>query len=224
MNNAIKITKANLNLNIPRPMWLMLFMAAVLCAPNYPRIVGALFIVSLLSSVLGFMRENRSQDFFETLPVTAKDIVMGRMFTIMAIELIYMLAMVLFDVIACFAAFDGGTIATTAVGLKATVAFFGVVFVVYGTYNLTFMSLYEGKGRTPTSLALGIILGLLASVVPYGIIEALVQTVSAVGEALNTFSLSTLWIQAIVLAAGIGIYIGLSLLAVNIVTSKKKQR
>ena len=214
MNRTLNVARVHLKFDVPKPMWLMLLMSGTMLAPNYPRIVSALLAVSLLSSVVGFIRENRAEEFLETLPVGRRDIIGGHMVTLAAIETIYILCMAVFDVIACALPFFDTSIAASAVGMTGTVAFFGVVFMTYGVFNLVFTVIYRRNGRTPSSLALGLIVALIVCAVPYGIVEALVQTVAAVGEVFTSFSVEALPVQFAVLFVGIALFVALSALGV----------
>ena len=68
MTTAIKLAKAHLKLNFPKPMAILFLMSLTMLAPHYPRIVSAMFFVMMISSALGITRETRSEELLLTLP------------------------------------------------------------------------------------------------------------------------------------------------------------
>lgn len=212
MNTAIKLARAHFKLDFPKPMWLMLLIGAVMCAPNYPRIVAVMCMTMMIGSLLGIVRETRSEELFLTLPIRRRDAVKGQALFTSCIQLIYLSVCALFAVVALFIPFFGQPIAQAQPGIPGNIAFFGIALFSYGMFNLAFFPLYYCKGgaTTPTSLFVACIVAILSAIGPYGIFEALAQTVPQVGGVLLSFDSSTLAWQLLMLFCGILLYVGLT--------------
>lgn len=217
MKTAFKQVKLHFALNFPKPMYLLFALGVLMLAPNYPRIVCAMFAIMLISSLLGITRENRSSDFMSSLPIKRSDIAKGQALFVMAVESIYFVCMAVFAVIACFVPFGESTIAETTVGMYGGVAFFGVMLAVYGVFNLVFFPLYFRGGKcSPSSMLGGMFFGVVAGGIVYMIAEILSQSIASVNAVFTRFDSGVLLPQILILIAGLAVFAALSFVSIKL--------
>ena len=217
MKRLLSQIKFHFALNFPLPLWLMMLLGSLMLAPNYPRMVAALFVVMLITSLLSVMRENRSNDMMLIMPIKRGEVASGQVAFIVVVQLIYIAFTAVFAIIAAFVPFNGSTLALTSVGMISSAAFFGVMLGVYGVFNLAFFPLYFKGGKcSPSSMAVAVAVALICGGALYGIAETISQLVPGANAVFASLSLSVLPWQILTLAVGMGIYALTSLLAVKL--------
>ena len=222
MTTAIKLAKAHLKLNFPKPLAILFLMSLTMLAPHYPRIVSAMFFVMMISSALGITRETRSEELLLTLPAKRSDLVKGQALFVFILQLVYLLCCAAAALAAMFIPFYGKTVAVAQPGMVGNLAFFGVALAVYGAFNFAFMPLYYIKNGkvSPATLLIACIAALVAGFAVYGIFELLAQFVPSVGAVLRSFDFGTLGWQLLVLLGGAVFYVGASALSVMLAVKR----
>lgn len=118
--------------------YIFLSFAFMLLIPNYP------YLVSFFYTTLGifFMclssRENHDLEYSLNLPVRKRDLVGARILTVCIFELLTIVATIPFAVLRC-------TVLNTSAnqaGLMPSLAFYGIAFLYFGIFNLSFFTAY----------------------------------------------------------------------------------
>lgn len=118
--------------------YIFLSFAFMLLIPNYP------YLVSFFYTTLGifFMclssRENHDLEYSLNLPVRKRDLVGARLLTVCIFELLTIVATIPFAVLRC-------TVLNTSLnqaGSMPSLAFYGIVFLYFGIFNLSFFTAY----------------------------------------------------------------------------------
>ena len=165
--------------------------------PHYPMIIGVSYFMLALFIALSEANANKDHEFTISLPITRDSVVRAKHLTVVAVELIQLGALALVAVVAAQLNPEG-----SAVSLDGNFAFFGVVLVSLGLFNLVFLPGYFTTGyRTGRP-------GVLAALVffgSYAIAEVVVALVPPVKEVLDTLDPA--------MAAGALVYVGLTLVS-----------
>ena len=173
--------------------------------PHYPMILGISYFMLALFIALSEANANKDHEFTISLPITRDSVVRAKHLTVVAVELIQLGALALVAVVAAQLNPEG-----SAVSLDGNFAFFGVVLVSLGLFNLVFLPGYFTTGyRTGRP-------GVLAGLVffgSYAIAEVVVALVPPVKEVLDTLDPAMAGPQLLVLAAGALVYVGLTLVS-----------
>ena len=171
--------------------------------PHYPMIIGVSYFMLALFIALSEANANKDHEFTISLPITRDSVVRAKHLTVVAVELIQLGALALVAVVAAQLNPEG-----SAVSLDGNFAFFGVVLVSLGLFNLVFLPGYFTTGyRTGRP-------GVLAALVffgSYAIAEVVVALVPPV--VLDTLDPAMAGRQLLVLAAGALVYVGLTLVS-----------
>ena len=173
--------------------------------PHYPMILGISYFMLALFIALSEANANKDHEFTISLPITRDSVVRAKHLTVVAVELIQLGALALVAVVAAQLNPEG-----SAVSLDGNFAFFGVVLVSLGLFNLVFLPGYFATGyRTGRP-------GVLAALVffgSYAIAEVVVALVPPVQDVLDTLDPAMAGRQLLVLAAGALVYVGLTLVS-----------
>ncbi len=177
-------------------------LAAMLLIPNYPYYVA--FFYQTLGIFFIFLNGNATRDVFFTtlLPVRKRDVVRARLGTVVTFELLQILAAVPFAFLRS-AVIPGENLA----GMEANTALFGLVFVMYGIFNLVFLTMFY---RTAYKAGLPFLLSCAAMSVFVVLAEVAIQLTPALKEALDTLNPAYLPQQLAVLLAGMAVYAALT--------------
>ena len=173
--------------------------------PHYPMILGISYFMLALFIALSEANANKDHEFTISLPITRDSVVRAKHLTVAAVQLIQLGALALVAVVAAQINPEG-----SAVSLDGNFAFFGVVLVSLGLFNLVFLPGYFTTGyRTGRP-------GVLAALVffgSYAIAEVVVALVPPVQDVLDTLDPAMAGRQLLVLAAGALVYVGLTLVS-----------
>ncbi len=189
---------------------LFLLLGAMLLIPAYP--YYAAFIYTCLSVFFLFLsaRENQDTRFTALLPVKKSDVVKGRCITVAAVELMQLLAGVPF---AFLTARVNPNPAGNPVGIEANAAFFGLVLLLFGLFNVTFLPAFY---RTAYKVGRALLFGGAAVTVYVVAAELTVQAVPAIKAALDTRDPTFLPARLAVLGAGALAFIVLTLVSYRV--------
>lgn len=185
--------------------YLFLATAPMLLIPSYPYEVA--FFYQTLGIFFIFMLGNTNNDLFFTalLPVRKRDTVRARFITVIILELLQMVASIPFALLR-----SRLNIAPNMAGVEANLALFGVVFVMYGVFNLIFLPMFYKTGYKAGMpfLVSGLVMGLVVVVT-----EVAINLVHGWKVALDSIEPAYLPERLLALAGGLMIFVVLTLLA-----------
>jgi len=183
--------------------YIFLLFGVMLLIPNYPYFVA--FFYQTLAIFFTFMNGNTTNDIFFTalLPVRKRDVVKARLGTVIGLEVLQMLIAVPFAIL------RSQIIPTeNLAGLDASLALFGLVFIMFGVFNVVFLPQFYRTGyKTGTPYLLATLVMTLVIVAA----ELVIQLTPALKQALDTPACTLP--QIIVLFAGLLIFALLNLVA-----------
>ena len=177
--------------------------------PGYPLFVGFIYVLTCYPILfLGANKGQQSNDllFSTLLPVRKKDIVLARIFTVIFMQVVFMVVMSCLYPLA-YMLFGNGVYDETAgkvvdlsvgFGLRSYVLVLAIAFVGYALADLIFFPIYYKHGKSIVASTLFTILGF---VVYLGVTTIAVPYIVGI-EASNSIPL---WIQFLALAAAIGL-------------------
>ncbi len=179
--------------------------AALVLVPAYPYAVGMAYCLMSILINFGTARANNDQEFTAMLPIPRNRVVVAKHFTVFFTELLSVLIAIPCAVVSAFVLNPNGNI----VGMDANMAFFGFTLIEFSVFNLIFLPWYFRTGyKTGLPMAVGITAYLL-TVVGFELMVALTPGVAAVIDSLHP---TTYAYQAIILGAGIIVYVLVSII------------
>ena len=183
--------------------YIFLLFGVMLLIPNYPYFVA--FFYQTLAIFFTFMNGNTTNDIFFTalLPVRKRDVVKARLGAVIGLEVLQMLIAVPFAIL------RNQIIPTeNLAGLDASLALFGLAFIMFGVFNVVFLPQFYRTGyKTGTPYLLATLVMTLVIVAA----ELVIQLTPALKQALDTPACTLP--QIIVLFAGLLIFALLNLVA-----------
>lgn len=147
-------------------MYIFIVCAAIVCAPNYPIMVGLIWLFTNFISTFQQASSNGDMQFSALLPVKRSDIVLARHVLIISVESTYLILSVPFAVIAAIFNKNGNI-----VGIDANPAFYGIELICMAIYNFCLLPYYF---KTGVKSGMGILRGILFAALFYGIIQTLI--------------------------------------------------
>lgn len=184
-----------------------LALSALLLIPSYPYYVT--FFYTSLGVFLFFQasRENRDVYYMMLLPVGKREIVRARVRTVVTLECL--------QAVVCvpFAFLRAGYGLNNPVGIEANIAFFGLSFVLMGVFNLVFLTMHYKNGY---DLGKPFLVSSIAEFLLIGLFETLDHVVPYMKTVCESFAPADLARQLPVLAGGLAVYAGLTLLACRV--------
>lgn len=195
-------------LTIPKPMYLYVLLACLVCVPNYPIVMGIWYVALLVFFIFQFSKENRDAEFTAALPVSRDDMLNARILTVVIIEALQFVVSAGFAGLGAWLFPEGNV-----VGLDPNPTFFGVALLSTAAFNLTFLPLFY---RTGYKTGWPMIAGCLAFVGVYVTAELLVQLIPGARDIFDTLNPAMMGWQCIVLAAGLIGFVGLNVLAAGL--------
>jgi len=183
-------------LSIHPTSYIFLLMGAMLLIPHYPYYVA--FFYQTLGIFFMFMNGNATNDVFFTtlLPVRKRDVVKARLCTVIGLEVLQIIITVPFAIL------RGEMMpAENLAGMDANVALFGLVFIMFGVFNVVFLPMFYRtayKTGTPFMLAASAMSTVVIAA------ELFIQFTPSLKQALDTTGYTPM--QMIVLIAGMLIF------------------
>lgn len=176
--------------------YIFLLMGGMLLIPNYPYYVA--FFYQTLGIFFMFMSGNTTNDIFFTtlLPVRKRDVVKARLGTMIGLEVLQIIVAVPFALLR-----SKITPAENLAGMDANIALFGLVFIMFGVFNVVFLPMFYRtayKTGTPFMLAISAMSTVIISA------ELVIQFTPSLKQALDTTGYTLM--QMIVLTVGMLIF------------------
>lgn len=200
----LKLLKKEFCLAMHPSVLIMLICSAMVLIPNYPLVVIFFYVFLGLFFTCLQGRENNDIVYSLNLPVEKRQVVKARILFAVIVELIQLLLMVPLTILK-----QNITTSTNQAGMSANIALFGLGFIVFGLANFIFFSGYYkdvrkvGMPFVKTSIVVFLLCALdvtLTNAVPF------------VKNKLNTYDNVFIKEKLIVLAAGIIVFVLLTLL------------
>lgn len=144
------LLRKEFKLSVHPTSWMFLLLAAMLFIPNYPYVVA--FFYQTLAIFFMFLGGNTTNDIFFTtlLPVRKRDTVKARVLTVVILQLLQIIASIPFAILRSTLNPEGNL-----VGLDANIALFGLAFIMFGVFNLVFLTqFYKSAYKTGTPFLL----------------------------------------------------------------------
>jgi hypothetical protein len=182
---------------------IFLSLSAMMLIPNYPYYMTFFYTTLAIFFTCLSGRENHDIFYSMTLPIRKRDIVKSRFFLVIILQLAQIITAIPFAMIRRTFSLPGNL-----VGMDANIAFFGLSFLMLGLFNLAFFTAYyKDTDKVGKSFLMGTIVVTLFIIIA----EASVQVVPFIKNYLDTKDPEFLAYKAVVLAAGIVLYILLTL-------------
>lgn len=192
-------------LSIHTTSYLFLILGSMLLIPSYPYYVA--FFYQTLGIFFMFMTGNSTNDVFFTamLPIRKRDAVKARFYTVLILELLQIIVSVPFAILrTILIPMENGA------GIEANTALFGLAFVMFGLFNITFLPMFY---KTGNKTGMPFMISCLAMTLFAGIAEVAININRSWKAALDTINPEYLPQQIVVLAAGIIVFGLLSFIA-----------
>ncbi len=116
-------------------LYIFALMGFLVIIPNYP--YGTVFLYGCLAPYITFTFGKETRDIYYTvlLPIKKQDVVKGKIFMVMFVQIIQLLLSVPFAIIRVVAFHENNP-----VGIEANVAYYGVGLIIFAISNLVFFS------------------------------------------------------------------------------------
>lgn len=200
MSKYAALFKKEWSLSIAPSIFVFIYAALglTLLAPNYPYCVAFGYCLIGIPTLFSLNKGNRDIEFTASLPISRNDVVLSKFLTVIFIQLLQIIVAIPFAIISSLLINPYGNL----VGLDANLSLFGAVFIEFAVFNIIFMPLFF---KTGYKLALPTTFGFVGYIISTLLIEILIGVVPVLHANLDGFN--SLGLQAILLTAGIVIYI-----------------
>lgn len=186
-------------------MYIFIVCAAIVCAPNYPIMVGLIWLFTNFISTFQNASSNGDMQFSALLPVKRSDIVLARHVLIISVETAYLIISIPFAVIAAILYKNGNL-----VGIDANPAFYGIELICIAIYNFCLLPYYF---KTGIKSGIGILRGILFAALFYGIIQTLICIPYLPFKVLDGLGTTDRMYQWLFLSIGVVVFIILSVIS-----------
>ena len=196
-------------LSLPAGMYLWAVLGILSIIPNYTAFVGFIYTVVGVFVYIMTMRENRDLQFSAILPVSRKTIVTGKCLVVLIFQLLATAFAVIGAIFANLLISPNGNL----VGTDPNFAFFGIILVCLGVYNIILLPTFFKSGY---KIAKPIILGCTFFTICFLAFELPIQLVPTLKKVFDTLNPSYFGYQMILLFVGAVVYSALFILTVKL--------
>lgn len=207
--SAYRLLYKDLRLSI-HPFFLMLpvLTGALLLIPQWPYFIALMYFFWIsIPTITNTFNAQNDYGFSVMLPVSKGDIVVGKIYSFILLELLHLIFAVIFAVIHAVI-YDYPNFL-----LNPNMAFFGVAFLMYGLFNLVFFPMYF---RTAYQFGLPTIVGTVVTLILAGGIEALAIYFPMVNKFMKGSGRDMRLFQLGVLVVGILLFVVFNYLAIRL--------
>ncbi len=173
-------------------------LCALLLIPNWPYFIALGYIFIAYDIIFTVGKANQDIIFTVSLPIRKRDAVRARVYMVVAIELLQLIAAIPFAIIRNMIYHNGNM-----GGMNANIAFFGCILVMYAIFNITFLPMFY---KTAHKTVIPVILAISAVIVYVSGLELAVHWVPFLQIHLNPLGANRWISQLMVLIGGIGIF------------------
>lgn len=170
--------------------------------PHYPFILGISYFMLAVFFPLSEANANKDLLFTISLPISRDRVVLAKHGLVVAVQQAQLAALAVVAVFAAQLTPEGYII-----GMDGNFAFFGLVLVSLGLFNLVFL---PGYFRTGYRIGRPGVAAAITFALSYAVFEALVAVVPGAAETLDTLDPAMFGPQLVVLAAGALLYVVLT--------------
>jgi hypothetical protein len=192
-------------LSVHPTSYLFLPLALMIMIPNYPYYVA--FFYQTLGIFFTFLNGNTNNDVYFTalLPIRKRDAVTARIYTVIIFELLQIIVSIPFAILR-------NTLIPmeNAAGMEANAALFGLVFVMFGIFNVIFLPMFY---QTAYKTGLPFVIACSAMTVYAILAEVIIHVVPGWSAVLDTTSTTYLPQHLAVLLGGVVLFALLTALA-----------
>ncbi|MCK9575435.1 MAG: ABC-2 transporter permease [Clostridia bacterium] len=182
----------------------------ILLIPGYyPYILAFSYVLICFINTFLTARANNDLKFTAMLPVSRKDIVLGKHMLAWFIEIVELLIAIPFAIISSYLISPNGN----PLGLDANITLFAVVILGYAVFNIIFL---PGFFKTGYKSGMPLLFAFSGYFLVYGIAETLIAVVPSIRLNFDSSSPDTILYRLIFLLVSIAIYI-----IFNIISLKK---
>ncbi|MBQ1986442.1 MAG: ABC-2 transporter permease [Clostridia bacterium] len=199
------LLRKELLLSIHPTAYLFLALSSMLLIPNYPYLVAFFYTGLSVFFICLNGRENGDIPFMMLMPIAKRDIVRARFLLVVLLQTAQIALSVPFAVLRQNIMPEGN-----AAGMDANLTLLGCAFVLYGIFNIVFLTSYYKK---VSRVGVPFLVSSAAVFVWVGIVEASAFLVPFVREKLDTPDTMFRMEKLIVLLFGAGIYVLLTYIA-----------
>ncbi len=192
-------------LSVHQTSYIFLLLASMLLIPNYPYYVA--FFYQTLGIFFMFLGGNTTNDIFFTtlLPIRKRDAVKARFATVVIFEFLQIIVSIPFAILR-----NRILTVENQAGMEANLALFGLVFIMFGLFNITFLPLFY---KTAYKTGVPYLVACAAMFLFAGLAEVVIQLTPALKTALDTTNGIYIPQQAGVLLGGMVVFTLLTVLA-----------
>lgn len=183
-----------MKLSVHPTCYIFLILAAMLLIPNYPYYVA--FFYQTLGIFFIFMNGNATNDIFFTtlLPIRKRDAVKARFYTVILFEMLQIVVSIPFAILR-YVILPAENLA----GMEANAALFGLVFVMFGIFNVTFLPMFY---KTAFKTGIPYLVSCSAMFLFAGFAEAVIHLIPTWAKVLDTANAVYFPQQSLVLLSG----------------------
>ena len=187
--------------------YLFILFGLMFLLPGYPILCGAFFVTLGIFQSFQAAREANDIVFSALLPIAKKDVVKGKYLFVCFIEACSLILMAAATVLR-MTVFSQALPYTKNALMNANLFALGAALVIFGLFNWIFLS---GFFKTAHKLGRPFITHIIVAFLMITVFEAL-HHIPGLGQ-LNAFGTDSIGLQAILLAAGIAIYLLMTFLS-----------
>ena len=203
------ILRKELKLSASPLAFLFIAFGLMFLLPGYPILCGAFFLTLGLFQSFQTAREANDVVFSALLPIAKRDVVRGRFLFVCFIEGCCLLLMLLCVVLRMTVLSEALPYRTNAL-MNANLFAVGGALVIFGLFNLIFV---RGFFRTAYKIGKPFVIYIIVAFLAISFFEALHHFPGL--ESLNAFGTDALALQLLLLCAGLSLYSGLTLAALQ---------
>jgi len=187
-------------LAIPYAIYLFIFLSALVLIPNYPYFVSFGYATLAIFITFSMARDNKDITFTSMLPVPRNDIVKSKLFTVLFLECVQIVACIPFAILSALVINTDGNL----VGLDANFTLFGFAFIEFAVFNLIFIPKFF---KTGYKIGMPILFGLIGYTISALLLEALVMAVPVLHTIFDGYAIENIGYQILALIVGLVFYI-----------------
>jgi len=190
-----------LKLVVPTALYILFsLLAALVIIPNYPYFVAFGYAILAIFITFSLARDNKDIEFTSMLPIPRNDIVKSKLFTILFLEGVQIVACIPFAILSALVINTGGNL----VGLDANFTLFGFAFIEFGVFNFIFIPQFF---KTGYKIGISVFWGLTGYMLVALLLEGLVIAIPVLHNILDGYNVENIGYQILVLLVGLGFYI-----------------
>jgi len=193
-----KLLYKELKLNIHPLFYLATLLGGLILIPGWLYFIALMYVFFItITNVMSNAKSQNDFSYCSMLPIRRKDMVKARIMSIHIIQLLHIAVAIVFALI-------NKQLYRANLFMEPNAAFFGLVFIMYGIFNIIFFPMFYKTGH---KIGLPAIFSITATVLYAGAVEMGVLLIPKLNYALDYPAPETLIWKLATLAVGIVFYI-----------------